>query len=263
MMKGGFTLVELLVVIAIIAILMAILLPALSAARDRARSVACLANLKELGNGIGIYYLEYDERLFGTLLRGRAYEALWSEAKWGVPKENLWIYMLYPKSFDNPDLFRCPGDPFGGRIDTNHMTDDGTPISSYGFSYVFRHLHVWNVKAVGPKDNTSTIVCHDVGPDDEIPTTGHWRDGGRSVWDDGRRAWYDGPTWLTKRHHGGINILTLAGSAKWVKSPRANKFVMSANADKGCGICMLAWPHYDFSDANLFWWSGKWQGEGN
>ena len=99
--KRAFTLIELLVVIAIIAILAAILFPVFAQARAKARGIACLSNVKQVGTAMMMYVQDYDETTPSG--RGGGWE-WWTEL------------MPYMKS---TDLLMCPDRPGTPRTQGN------------------------------------------------------------------------------------------------------------------------------------------------
>lgn len=58
--RHGFTLIELLVVIAIIGILASMLMPVFAQAREKARGIVCVSNMKQMSMAISMYSQDYD-----------------------------------------------------------------------------------------------------------------------------------------------------------------------------------------------------------
>lgn len=283
----AFTLIEMLVVVAVIALLVSVLLPSLQNARKQAAAVACASNSKQIYMSLHMYQNDHKGYLPWTL---------WSEYDWdfrpndAAPKSNLWFYKLFPKYLKDPNALVCPGDPFRNQFDFKAVRKQRpprpeiwyanipVPSCGYALNYLFRHFTgghpkrpAYNMDAHAPKRPGNTILMAEVGPDDRLANAPlgqgeaqPWRDGGRLVWDDGARSWYSGPTWLTARHLGRINMVAIDGTVQRVPTvlQLQTRLRSGPYADcerGGCYFCIYekSTPHYNFAPSKLYWWTGK------
>ncbi|MBT7164501.1 MAG: type II secretion system protein [Victivallales bacterium] len=95
--KRSFTLIELLVVIAIIAILASMLLPALAQAREKARAISCVNNLKQVGLGVVMYLDDND----GTYPNR---DIIWVNG----PNNVIPDWGVVDSYITNADVWKCP-----------------------------------------------------------------------------------------------------------------------------------------------------------
>ena len=113
MKTKGFTLIELLVVIAIIAVLMAILFPSLRAAKDHAKRIHCVSNVKTLALAWFMYAEDNDDKLVGGRTDNR-WDWVGPVPGGQVPieekKDAIRDGALFPYVSKTIDVYRCPAD---------------------------------------------------------------------------------------------------------------------------------------------------------
>ena len=133
--RPAFTLIELLVVIAIIAILAAILFPVFARARENARKITCVSNLRQLGTSVLMYAQDYDESLPNNFA-GKKDTNLWSD----LAGSGLMVPYL-----KNKQIWFCPSD-------TPHTYSNQT----YDYSYCLYN----NTADVNKHAYPSTMQSH-------------------------------------------------------------------------------------------------------
>jgi len=162
--KSGFTLIELLVVIAIIAILASLLLPALSKAKEKAKGITCINNLKQLTMCAMLYSGDNQDAIVpnGDVSLGAAGWVAGNVS--GLPDAtnlvNIQQAVLFPYN-QSVGVYRCPSDNFAVlntgfvRVRSYSLNcmmgnNGGTAVSVH--PGLREHLKFSDVKNPGPTD---------------------------------------------------------------------------------------------------------------
>jgi prepilin-type N-terminal cleavage/methylation domain-containing protein/prepilin-type processing-associated H-X9-DG protein len=182
----GFTLVELLVVIGIIALLIGMLMPTLARAREQANRIACLANLRTLGQAMILYANGFKDRLPNSNPPNTAYD---------YDASNYVLVSFARDYVRGPGSFHCPSDESSvpQRIDTADYTLPDSARCSYDFYSVF-----W-MPEFGPRlvKIKQAPLAWDLDGGSNKPTNqqNHGVKGGNVVFTDGHAQWEDQPKW--------------------------------------------------------------------
>ncbi|UCH36842.1 MAG: DUF1559 domain-containing protein [Armatimonadota bacterium] len=206
----GFTLIELLVVIAIIAILAAMLFPVFAAAREKARTVVCQSNLRQLGLAFAMYCSDWDE---------------------GYPPVYMWKSRLQP--YIKTELInRCPSRPdlpwFYG-----HGYNIGCPsegVEGFPLKYMDQIANPSAKILIAEWDRCNA------GP--PCGPTGLFAGGATSYWA------------VCRVHNGGSNVLFADGHVKWMRPEQYHSTtdhideVGNPMPDTARPVAENVWRHY-------------------
>lgn len=160
--KRAFTLIELLVVIAIIAILAAILFPVFAQARESARAISCLSNMRQLGLALKMYAQDYDE-IFCNIYEGWGLESI------GEPASQegwLWKNAIAPYT-KNKGLFVCPSNPVAPSDGPGTLPpSDSNNWNGNGMGYAMEPDKIMSQSYAMNAGSTTWFPANDTNPGD-------------------------------------------------------------------------------------------------